>query len=330
MLRLANRTHTAYLQATTEALPAPEDWAGWASVAPQALESLSAVSQLPELEHALRGLGNEPLFVPAAACVLAQDGASVLWAQQRLLDQTLSMAPAPTAWVSQPWGVMSPQAQVHAGAQIQGPVLIGPGCVVEKGVRIGPHSVLSRDVLLLSGASVHSSLIWPGSLIGAGVTLQGCVVNGARYYASPGAVAQGVEAAGALGALSGAHGPGSSAMGRLLALFMWLLCGAGCGVGRWQARALALRAIWSGRLRWFGVRPRSEADWQTLHSEWRALLEFTPVGWLHEPAWVEQADDRLEAEAAADAYYVVHAGWREHLRILQTHVCACLRPSPYL
>jgi len=337
MLRLANRTHTAWASAEPADAAAPTDqtaqaasatlavWAGWASVAPQALKALSGATNLPELQAALLALGNEPLLLPASDCVLPQAPAGLLQTQRRLLARELAL-PLPGAWVQQPWGVMSPQAQVHAWAQIQGPVMIGPGCVVEAGAQIGPNTLLSRDVVVAAGASVQGSLVWPGSFIGPGVALAGCIVNGARLHVVPGGSAQGLESPGALGTLNDVRGLGSGLLGRGMAALAWVLMGCGVlGPACWRQHHHALWAIAAGRLRWFGVRPRSAADWQALHSEWRALLEATPVGWLHEPAWVEQAQDRLEAEAAADAFYAVNAGWREHVRLLRVHVCRCLR-----
>jgi hypothetical protein len=77
-----------------------------------------------------------------------------------------------------------------------------------------------------------------------------------------------------------------------------------------------LMDVADGRRAWCGARPRNLAQWNALPDTTRLALAPLPVGCFHEPAWVDHEDDRLEAEAAADMFYAVRRGWREHLRIL--------------
>ena len=69
-----------------------------------------------------------------------------------------------------PWGGMSPSARVHPQAVIEGPVLLGPGCLVDADAHIGPEVVLERDVVVTRGSSVAHAVVLPNTFIGEGLT----------------------------------------------------------------------------------------------------------------------------------------------------------------
>jgi hypothetical protein len=71
-----------------------------------------------------------------------------------------------------------------------------------------------------------------------------------------------------------------------------------------------------GRRCWFGVRPRRSGEWYALRAEWQSLLAGAPIGLLNAPAWVGDDGVRIEAGAAADAFYTVRRNWRENFRIV--------------
>jgi hypothetical protein len=77
----------------------------------------------------------------------------------------------------------------------------------------------------------------------------------------------------------------------------------------------ALLDIVQGRRCWFGVRPRRRGEWYGLSPVWQSLIGNAPVGLLNAPAWTAEDGTRLEAGAAADAFFVVRRSWRENLRI---------------
>lgn len=80
----------------------------------------------------------------------------------------------------------------------------------------------------------------------------------------------------------------------------------------------ALLDVVQGRRRWFGIRPREKAQWYALRRDWQVLFSGQPVGLFHAPAWTEPAGrPDGEAVAAADAYFIVRASWRERLRVLR-------------
>ena len=70
-----------------------------------------------------------------------------------------------------------------------------------------------------------------------------------------------------------------------------------------------------GRRCWFGVRPRRSGEWYALSPEWQSLLASAPIGLLNAPAWSAEDHVRMEAGAAADAFYVVRRNWRENIRV---------------
>lgn len=76
-----------------------------------------------------------------------------------------------------------------------------------------------------------------------------------------------------------------------------------------------------GRRSWFGMRPRDEAQWYALRRDWQLLFSDQPIGLFHAPAWIElDGQPDSEATAAADAYFLVSAGWRERWRTLRLHL----------
>lgn len=91
----------------------------------------------------------------------------------------------------------------------------------------------------------------------------------------------------------------------------------GAGADHWLSRYGEWLDVLQGRRNWFGVRPRSQSEWYALGRDWQLLLASTPVGCLHAPAWQDDVGGSLEAEAAADVYFVVRQGVAENLRILR-------------
>ena len=93
-----------------------------------------------------------------------------------MTDAALQALPA--TWLQTEWGARSPDAVVQSGAQISRPTLIGPGCFVAAGARLGPGTVLTRDVVVSNGATVAMSLVLPQTFIGQGLELNQTLVNG--------------------------------------------------------------------------------------------------------------------------------------------------------
>jgi UDP-3-O-[3-hydroxymyristoyl] glucosamine N-acyltransferase len=60
---------------------------------------------------------------------------------------------------------MSPLARVHPSAQVIGPALVGPGCVVERGAQLGADVVLTRNVVVGSGMRLARTVVLPDRFI---------------------------------------------------------------------------------------------------------------------------------------------------------------------
>ena len=153
-------------------------WTGWFSTSAELLSALGPHADYHSLAQRARSL-------PGARCVMAMSGefaqnlsaADLLAAQQQALDGTQEAA-IPASWLRKPWGAASPDAVIHANAKIYGPVLVGPGCVVEAGAELGPASVLAHDVFLASGARVRNSLVMANTYVGGQIALENALAQG--------------------------------------------------------------------------------------------------------------------------------------------------------
>ena len=334
-------------------------WAGWACLPGQRLAALRADCDERELGTDLAGLCARTLVLERGRGFAPLDAANLLRAQRGVIGGSPD-APLPPTWLPTPWGALSPGARVHPRASIEGPALIGPGCLVAEGAAIGPNTVLSRDVVVCATTRVRGSVVLPGTYLGPGLDVKEAVVSGGRIRH----VGLGVETSlapseGLALSLNPQRVPGPSATGRIVAglaaaVLAPLVALAALArrrgeaplpwtdrtvvVGLDSARRIAvgparcprvnasmlrrtlahyggLLDVAQGRRCWFGVRPRRRAEWYALSPEWQTLLANSPIGLLNAPAWAEETSTRMEALAAADAFYAVQRGWRENLRV---------------
>lgn len=71
----------------------------------------------------------------------------------------------------------SGEAEIASSAQINPPVFIGEGAVVEPGAEVGPYAVLGRGVRVKRHASLKRSVVWDNSVIGEGAEVRGAVIG---------------------------------------------------------------------------------------------------------------------------------------------------------
>ncbi|MCV2368894.1 WecB/TagA/CpsF family glycosyltransferase [Roseateles oligotrophus] len=228
-------------------------WSSWACVTPRQLGGLPEDLDSAALYQALLAAGVPPLMGCEVSVWL--DSAKALL-QAQFGDGERDLQRVPAAWLRHRWGAMSPTARVHPSATMIGPVLIGPGCVVEAGAKVGPHVVLSRDVIVSRGSSVEHSLLLPQTYVGAELDLAHSVVNGSRVRHVLLDVDASPAAADALLLSLTADKRRQHAgrlMGRALAglalLLLWPLLALHLGLCRWSGRSKAwlLRPVVSGR-----------------------------------------------------------------------------------
>ncbi len=151
-------------------------WAGWASVKPDTLDTVSPFSNEAALGRQLCGTSSELLVLEPDQLIEVGSAAQLLQAQRTALVGAL-MDQVPATWLRTPWGAYSPDAVVQDGAMIEGPVLIGPGCLVAPGARIGPLTVLTSDIVISSDSIVRNSLVLSHTYVGAGLELDETVVH---------------------------------------------------------------------------------------------------------------------------------------------------------
>ncbi len=69
-----------------------------------------------------------------------------------------------------------PTAQVDPAATITAPCFIDRGARVAAGATVGPHAVIGRDAVVEAGASVTTSILWPGTRVGEQATVTDTVL----------------------------------------------------------------------------------------------------------------------------------------------------------
>jgi mannose-1-phosphate guanylyltransferase len=76
-------------------------------------------------------------------------------------------------------------AQIHPSAQIEGPVLIGEGCIIARGARVKGLAVLGPQCQLEEEAVIDGAILWAESRVGKKALLKNCIV-GSRCYLQEG------------------------------------------------------------------------------------------------------------------------------------------------
>jgi NDP-sugar pyrophosphorylase family protein len=66
---------------------------------------------------------------------------------------------------------------VDADVVLEPPFYVGPGCLVEEGVCLGPDAVLVADVVVSTAARVRDSVLWRGVSVGPGTEIVGCLLG---------------------------------------------------------------------------------------------------------------------------------------------------------
>ncbi|MEY2687817.1 MAG: hypothetical protein RL375_2015 [Pseudomonadota bacterium] len=150
-------------------------WSGWACVPGGTNLAELAGCDEAGLGRQMAGAAYRP-WLAGAEQIVTLDARGLLAVQQQLHE----LAQPPVHWRPMPWGAMSPHAHVHPGAQLTGPVWIGPGCVVGERARVGPHVLLAEDVVVASAAQLTHCTVMPSSYIGPGLELRRAVVDGTQ------------------------------------------------------------------------------------------------------------------------------------------------------
>jgi mannose-1-phosphate guanylyltransferase len=65
---------------------------------------------------------------------------------------------------------------VHPSAQIEGPVIIGEGCFIDKDCKIRGPAVLGPKCRIKEGAVIEGAVLWQNCKVGNGAKLRNCVL----------------------------------------------------------------------------------------------------------------------------------------------------------
>lgn len=76
----------------------------------------------------------------------------------------------PGIWVSR-------NVVIHPTAELSGPLYIGPDSRINRGVRLGPYSVIGGSCIIDANTSLEQSLVLPGSYVGEGLELNQTIID---------------------------------------------------------------------------------------------------------------------------------------------------------
>jgi mannose-1-phosphate guanylyltransferase/phosphomannomutase len=77
----------------------------------------------------------------------------------------------------QPGIWLGPNVRVAPGAVVEGPVLLGSGCRIERDARVGPGSILGERTIVRTGACVWNAVVGAGCEVGPRAVVRDCVVG---------------------------------------------------------------------------------------------------------------------------------------------------------
>jgi mannose-1-phosphate guanylyltransferase len=80
---------------------------------------------------------------------------------------------------------ISANSQVHPSARIEGPVLIGEGCIIAQGAKVKGPAALGLRCQVDEDAAIEGAILWQESRVGKKALLKNCVV-GSRCYIQEG------------------------------------------------------------------------------------------------------------------------------------------------
>ncbi len=96
-------------------------------------------------------------------------------AHRDILDGTVEVDIGGFRRSAQVW--IGEDVDVHPGADLEGPAIIGDRCNIGDGARLGPYSVVGNNVRLQAGATVDHCVVLDHTYLGAEVSLRGTVVG---------------------------------------------------------------------------------------------------------------------------------------------------------
>ena len=141
-------------------------WQGWACVTPEDLRALGHSANAADLEARLLVQAGGR-YVPMASDIASAHSLASWLAAQTAVSAKALVALQTEVWTAHPWGYASALAHIDADAHIEGPVWIGPGCVVQADAHIGPHTNLTANVIVEKNAALANAVAMPEAFVSA-------------------------------------------------------------------------------------------------------------------------------------------------------------------
>ena len=146
-----------------------QTWQGWACVTPENLRALGHSANAADLEARLL-VQEGGRYIPMAGDFASANSRASWLAAQTAVPAKALVALQTDVWTAHPWGYASVHAHIDADAHIEGPVWIGPGCVVQADARIGPHTNLTANVIVEKNAALANAVAMPEAFVSASTT----------------------------------------------------------------------------------------------------------------------------------------------------------------
>jgi hypothetical protein len=187
--------------------------------------------------------------------------------------------------------------KIHPDVILTPPYFIGDDVFVGPGCEIGPHAVIGSGSLIAGANQIIRSHVAPHTFLGPVTGLEDCLLEGGVLFnRRHQARIDRLETHLSSSLQADARQAPPSWTERLLARRLaWRLRGAwrpatgelatydgkslpGGDLATLSTRLTWLHLVWKGKMRLFGVLPRSRAQMESLPDDWRSAIEHAPTG----------------------------------------------------
>ena len=305
----------------------PEDqvqWAGWARITGYTRALFLAAMEPDGLN--LGGLPEEMSRIGTTAPYRFDRGPAVLETQRRWLARTtgrFELLQEKTVGIR-----IAPSARIAPGARLIAPLEVGENTWIAGSTTVGPNVVLGEGCRIDGETTIRDALVADGVCIKGPAEVEQAVVTPAGLLHAAYEVWLPADATGdLLGSAAAAGAPlGITGLERLTALLtlvvglLPVLTLRALGRGRDFSQRVfpQLPSVVRGERALVGIADQPELPESIHASGWSEALRKAPRG-LVRPRDAFAITDP-EAAAWADVHWLLHAGWRERLRLLRAYV----------
>jgi N-acetylglucosaminyldiphosphoundecaprenol N-acetyl-beta-D-mannosaminyltransferase len=298
-------------------------WTGWARISGYTRASFLAALEPDDLN--LGGLSQELSRIGTAPPYRFDRGPAVLEAQRRWLARTpdrYELLQEKSAGIR-----IAPSARVAPGARLIAPVEIGENTRIAGSTTVGPNVVLGEGCRVEGETTVRNALVadavcimGPAEVEQAVVTPTGLLHAAYDVWLPAGATGDLLSTTTAAGATPGITGV--ERLGALLTLLLGLLPVLALrtlGRGRDFSQRVfpQLPSVVLGERALVGIADQPELPESIQATGWSESLRKAPKGLVRPRDAFAIADP--EAAAWADVHWLLHAGWKERMRLLRAY-----------